>query len=303
MIERHGEVREGFLAKTGFTHVYHVDDTSTGLDLASEVLYRFDAEWLRETVDTIIYVTSTGDRIAPGNGHLLHARLGLSANTLIFDLNDACTGFLRSLILANSLLRSKSSKNILLVLSDTYSKLYPESNLKVSPLFSDAASAFVISGEKLNIPGAEMAPRNWELLGTTVLSEGSNADDLTIKDTSGTYPMGMLEMNGGGVFNFVVKHLKKAVSTLLSEVQLDQEHIDSWYIHQGSRAVVESVSKSLGLDADKQFVSAEYGNVVGSAIPFQIMDDAKDDASKPSNLMMLAFGVGLTFVAMTIKQK
>ncbi|MBA8829264.1 3-oxoacyl-[acyl-carrier-protein] synthase-3 [Alpinimonas psychrophila] len=259
-------------------------------------------------MDTVIYITSTGDRAAPGNGHLLHGELMLAPHTLVFDINDACTGFVRSVILGNSLIASGTSKAILIVISDTYSKLYEDSNLRVSPLFSDGASAIILTADALTIPGIRHPSRKWEILSSTVISEGNHADDLTVTRGNEHFPFGELEMNGAGVFNFVVKHVKSAVAGAVTRAGLGHDEIDSWYIHQGSRAVVDAVSKSLSLDQDAQFVSREYGNVVGSAIPFQIlaetagMTETELFGSEGRYLFLLAFGVGLTLAGLTIRQ-
>ena len=303
MVASHGEVREGFLLRTGFTSVFHVEGETSGLDLALQALEGIDKTWLNEHVDTLIYLTSTGNRNAPGNGHLLHGALGLAPQTLVIDLNDACTGFIRSLILSESLIHTGRSKCILVVLSDTYSKLYEESNLKVSPLFSDGASAALISKELHDVPGATFLPRKWEVLGTSIASEGSLANELTVSSGSSTFPMGELEMNGAGVFNFVVKHLKNTVDQALSEATLPHSEVSKWFVHQGSRAVVEAVSKTLDLDADEQFAAKSYGNVVGSAIPFQLMDEDLSHTEPETKIFLVAFGVGLTITGIVLSQE
>ena len=303
MVASHGEVREGFLLRTGFTSVFRAENETSGLDLVLKSLEEIDKSWLNEHVDTLIYLTSTGNRNAPGNGHLLHGALGLSPQTLVIDMNDACTGFIRSLILSESLIYTGRSKCILVVLSDTYSKLYEESNLKVSPLFSDGASAVLISKERHDVAGAKFPPRKWEVLGTSIASEGSLANELTVSSGSTTFPMGELEMNGAGVFNFVVKHLKKTVDQALSEASLSHAEVSKWFVHQGSRAVVEAVSKTLDLDADKQFAAKSYGNVVGSAIPFQLMDENISVDQPGSNIFLVAFGVGLTITGVVIREE
>lgn len=303
LIANNGEVREGFLDKTGFETLYQCSTEESGLDLAQAALSPMDTEWFRTHVDTLIYVTSTGNRTAPGNGHLLHAALGLSPQTLVIDLNDACTGFVRATILANSLLSSNASKTVLIVISDTYSKLYPDANLRVSPLFSDGASAIIMSRSEPNGTGFNFPARKWEILSGTTVSEGQLADDLTISQGSSEFPYGELEMNGAGVFNFVIKHLKPAVARMMDDANLAPTDVSAWYVHQGSRAVVDAVSRSLGLDADRQFVTKDYGNVVGSAIPFQILDDEFMTSQHERVIGLVAFGVGLTLAGLIIKEK
>lgn len=302
LVASHGEVRQGFLDRTGFQTIFQTAPEQTGLDLALEALQAVDHSWLRANVDTVIYVTSTGDRVAPGNGHLLHRDLGLKPETLVLDLNDACTGFLRSLLLSQALLESSASRTILVVLSDTYSKLYADQNLRISPLFSDGASAFIFSESKPSIPNSPFPPRHWEILSSVLVSDGALADELTIKRSGTDFPYGELDMNGAGVFSFVVRHLKSSVYQALESVELGIEEIDRWYLHQGSRVVVEAACKAFSLDPEKQFVSRDYGNVVGSSIPFQLISESNHDSLKNQKIVLVAFGVGLTLSAIIIRQ-
>ena len=166
----------------------------------------------------------------------------------------------------------------------------------------------ILSADPVRIPGITHASRNWEILSTTVTSDGRRADELTVARGNESFPFGELEMNGAGVFNFVVKHVKPSVAAAVAQAGLESSDIDRWYIHQGSRAVVDAVSKTLSLDENAQFVSRAYGNVVGSAIPFQLFAESPEatetqsTAPQSQNLFLLAFGVGLTLAGIVVKE-
>lgn len=293
-------MREGFLDKTGFETLYRSGVDETGLTLAEKAIDS-SPRWWTADVDALIYVTSTGDLVAPGNSHLIQDRLGMRADALLLDLNDACTGFVRAVHLADTLVGSGAARAVLVVLSDTYSKLYDPSQLKVSPLFSDGASAVIVSGAALASAPPDADVRRWSVLSTWFLSEGGRADELSISHGVDSKPLGALEMNGGGVLNFVLKHLDAAIADLTSDAGLATADVDRWYVHQGSRAVVSVAERKLGAVDGSLFRSAEYGNTVGSSLPFQLIDD--DAAARgASTIGMLAFGVGLTMAGMIIRQ-
>ncbi len=294
-----GPVREGFLDKTGFVSLYRSLPDETGLSMAVRAATSADSEWWKPSVDALIYVTSTGDLVAPGNAHLLQNQLGLDAEVLLLDLNDACTGFVRAVHLANSLITSGAATTVLLVLSDTYSKLYEPGNLKVSPLFSDGASVTLISGKRLEDAPETVTPRHWDILSTWFLSEGGRSGELAITRGDDKAPLGALYMNGGGVYNFVLKHLPSCLASLSTNSGVAVGDVDEWYVHQGSRMVVSAVEKTLGVSTDL-FRSANYGNTVGSSLPFQLEADTSKQSEQTIGL--LAFGVGLTMAGMTVRQ-
>jgi 3-oxoacyl-[acyl-carrier-protein] synthase-3 len=293
----YGPVREGFLEKTGFEALYRTTSDETSLTLALRAIGD-DTAWWKPSVDAVISVTSTPDLVAPGNSYRIHSALDLPAKTMHLDLNDACTGFVRAMKLADSLIASSAATTILLVIADTYSKLFDPSQLKVSPLFSDGASALLISATPL--PGSPVAPRNWTIDASWFHSEGSRASDLAILRGVEGKTLGALEMNGGAVFNFVLRNLEQCISDLTTSAGIQVGDVSRWYVHQGSRAVVDAVEKALAQPEGSLFRAGAYGNVVGSSLPFQIEQDAGDAAE---TIGLLGFGVGLTMAGMIITQK
>lgn len=301
LIEEFGPVRDGFLDRTGFERLYAASKEETGLSLAESAIADSHVESWGSSVDALIYVTSTGDLVAPGNAHLLQHRLGLPHQVLVLDLNDACTGFVRALHLAHSLIQSGAASVALVVLSDTYSKLYAKGNLKVSPLFSDGASAFLVSAERQAVGPNLPNPRHWRILSQNFLSDGGQSAQLSISRGEEDLPLGALEMNGAGVFNFVLNHLADCVTALTTSAGISAADVDQWYVHQGSRAVVTAAEKALGAEPGSLFRAASYGNVVGSSLPFQLDTDS-DRADETEVIALLAFGVGLTIAGMLIAQ-
>jgi 3-oxoacyl-[acyl-carrier-protein] synthase-3 len=301
LISEYGPVRDGFLSRTGFKRLYRASNDETGLTLALSALGNSNSRWWASDVDALIYVTSTGDLIAPGNSHLLQEKLGLRKEMFLLDINDACTGFIRALHISRSLIASGLANVVLLVLSDTYSKLYKESDLKVSPLFSDGASALIVSANELPSAPASENPRHWQFLSHNFLSEGGKASDLSISRVSSSALLGALEMNGAGVFNFVLKNLPHSLVSLVRDADVDIAEVDKWYVHQGSRAVVSAVEKSFALENVDLFRSAEYGNTVGSSLPFQLHSD-NTHSLHDQVVGLLAFGVGLTMASMIVRQ-
>lgn len=301
LVDTHGPVKEGFLERTGFTSIFESEKGINTLDLAVQAIGTQSQDWLQKNIDSVIFVSSTGVKKAPGNAHLLQDELGLKTEIFLLDINDACTGFVRALTVAESFLTSGLAHNILVVLSDSYTKLYDRSNLKVSPLFSDGASAMVFSSSGHSSSSSAPSGIELELLKKVFYSEGSMAENLTITTSESHRVLGDLEMNGAGVFNFVVKHLRSCVSNVLDipDTSLTSEKV-SWFVHQGSRAVVNSVEKVLGQDSNSLFRAESYGNVVGSALPFQLFSEMKS-LEKGDYLGLLAFGVGLTMAGATLK--
>jgi 3-oxoacyl-[acyl-carrier-protein] synthase-3 len=98
-----------------------------------------------------------------------------------------------------------------------------------------------------------------------------------------------LQMNGAAVFQFAIESVPRLVNEILSKIQVSSADVD-WYLHQGSRFVVDQLSKSMGLDSDSYFRSAAYGNTVSGSIPFQL----EVRAAEREHVGLVGFGMGLS---------
>lgn len=296
LLEQYGPVRPDFMDKTGFHTLYATPDDVSAMDLAVESIEKIDDGWWRDAVDGLVHVSSTSVLTAPGNAHLLQARLDLKKETFVLDINDACTGFVRALAVVDAIIAAGLARTVLLVAADTYTKLYDPSELKVSPLFSDGASVLIVSGAPLsNVPDGVVA-HEWEIIASTFRSEGGHAADLCITPDA-LRESGHLTMNGGAVYTFVLRNIAEVVQDLTDQAgSLDDV---SWYVHQGSRTVVTAVEKVLNAEQGSLFRSAGYGNVVQSSIPFQLADASGDESS----IGFLGFGVGLTIAGAVVRQR
>ena len=65
-------------------------------------------------------------------------------------MNLGCSGFIYALRMASSLIESKQAKNGIIICADTYTKYISKTNTACRPIFSDAASAILISKSTKN---------------------------------------------------------------------------------------------------------------------------------------------------------
>lgn len=296
LAERHGPVREGLLDRTGFRTVYTTPDDVDSLTLSLEAARAHGVDWVQQ-VDGVVSVGSTPRLSAPGNAHLIAQELEVRADSLLLDINDACTGFVRSLVVVDSLLKTGAASAVLLVLADTYTKLYAESDLKLSPLFSDGASALLITAAALDAAPAGYEGRQWEIASTAFISDGSGSPELCITPRTDD-SHGALTMNGSAVLNFVLRHVRGVTGSLAEESRIPVAEVDDWYVHQGSRMVVDAVAKAVGRSGDELFRAADYGNIVGSSLPAQFFDAPAAERS----IGLLGFGVGLTMGGVFVRE-
>lgn len=294
------EVSTQRLLRTGFERVYWT--SGTPLDLATKL---FNAPWstvLTELVDGVVFVSSSQGGESPGPGKKFVEFVGIKQSVPIFDLNDACTGFISGLKLASALIFSGHS-HVLLVTADVYSAFLGVRNTSLGALFSDAAAAVLVSAEidpqvETEFPSYAVQEAFFHFshqLGSRQALESTSRQSQTGLKRSNQLE---LNMNGAQVFSFVLSHLPRHVKFMRDQAGLSPKDV-SWLAHQGSKKVVEEVQQRLGI-RQNLFTASAIGNTVSSSIPIQIIDGSGD---VPANgwLGMVTFGVGLSFASSFLK--
>ena len=297
LIEVHGPVKPGFAEKTGFHFVHRMSEGQNLAEFAVSGLPVSLRKVLPEIIDSLVVVSSSAPRVTPGLGSDIHEILDLSPKCQVITLNDACTGFQTGLNVSRALLNSGDATQVLLVTLDAYSQYFQEADLAVSPLFSDGTSAFLLGRFQVDeaaIVGNAIAMR--QRVRSSSIASGLK-DLLTIGPLSDQLGMPFsLRMRGGEVFSFVADQLPVVLAASKEELTSEEWSRVLWFVHQGSRLVVNHVESLLGATRDSLFRASQYGNVVSSSIPFQILDHWVDVATNDL-IGIISFGVGMNVSA------
>ena len=127
----------------------HVSDSKTfSNDLAYKSAIKIFKKFDRRKINYMINCTQSPEYLIPTNACILQDRLNLKKDIGALDINLGCSGYIYLLSLAKGLISTKISKNVLLLTSDTYSKVIKDSDLSTKLIFSDASSSTIISNKK-----------------------------------------------------------------------------------------------------------------------------------------------------------
>jgi 3-oxoacyl-[acyl-carrier-protein] synthase-3 len=108
-----------------------------------------------------------------------------------------------------------------------------------------------------------------------------------------------LYMNGRAVFNFCALGVPKSIQRSLEKNNLTLDEIDFLALHQGSKFIVDTIGRRLGVAEKTPFLAADYGNTVSSSIPIILAEKAPKTAKY---ILISGFGVGLS-CATTVLQR
>lgn len=108
-------------------------------------------------------------------------------------------------------------------------------------------------------------------------------------------------MNGRAIFNFAAKSIPKDIKKLLDKNELVINDINSFIFHQGSKYIIDTITKRMGLDSSKvPFKIMNYGNTISSSIPIILEEELENLNIK--TFVISGFGVGLSWSSCVLKR-
>ncbi|MBW2314497.1 MAG: ketoacyl-ACP synthase III [Deltaproteobacteria bacterium] len=260
-------------------------------------------------LDCIILATLSAEADFPGTSYFLQERLGLE-DTPCFDLRAQCSGFLFSLNVANSFIRSGQFDRVVVVGCEIHSTGIDISNegRDVAVLFGDGSGAVIVEA---NTDESDDAG----ILECRMHSEGKYAKKLWLEGPSSAhYPTRMThqlidegriwpKMEGRFVFKNAVTRMPQVLHEALNAASLKLDDIDWFLFHQANLRINEFVAKSLELPPEKCPSNIQkYGNCSAASIPMLLDELRKDGRAKPGQLVtMTGFGSGFTWGSTVVR--
>jgi 3-oxoacyl-[acyl-carrier-protein] synthase-3 len=281
-------------------HIAEINETAFDLSrIAVDKLFSHSRHDLSK-IDAIICCTQTPDYIMPSNSHLIHAHLKLPHSTLAFDFNLACSGFIYGLSIANSFIKSRQAKNILLVTGDTYSKLIHPMDRAVRSLFGDGVAATLISCDK-DIAGfnqIDLASCGEMFNKFYVPNGGYRNRDLKNHSEAILNTENYINMDGMAVWSFINSAVPHQIKKHIQDVGWGLEEVDHFFFHQGSKLTLDSLSRTLGIGNERVHTNlVNLGNTVSASIPLCMRDAILEGKNirLGEKILLSGFGVGLSY--------
>lgn len=253
-----------------------------------------------EELDAIIVGTVTPDYLMPSTGCLLQSRLG-AKNAYGFDLTAGCSGFLYAIHVANSLIKSGPAKKILVVGTETLSRIIDYEDRSTCILFGDGAGAVVLSSSDepgimsscLNADGD-----NWELLYIPGGGSRIPASEGSLKNRDH-----FMKMKGNDVFKIAVKSMESATLKAIEEANIKPEDIDLLIPHQANYRILEAVRRRLDLPEDRLFSNLDrYGNTSSASVPIALDEAVRSGKAKKGDIILFTvFGGGFTWGSTVVR--
>jgi len=227
-------------------------------------------------IEALIVVTQNPDFTIPQTSAIVHGLLDAPTHCASFDISLGCSGFVYALSILQSFMTANRMRKGLLFTSDQYSDIVDADDKNTTLIFGDAAAVTLLTDEP--------AYRSLDFSFGTI---GKSHRELLCSDKT-------LFMNGRAIYNFACKVIPDDIRALLERNKLNTGDIDAYLFHQGSKFIVDTMTKRLELDSSKVvFDIYDYGNTISSSIP--ILLEKQPPAASGQKILISGFGVGLSW--------
>lgn len=272
---------------------------SMGLYAAQAALQVADVD--PNEIDLIIVATSTPEYIFPATASVIQDQLG-SEKAGAFDLSAACSGFVYGLTLGAGMIRSGQYNNVLVIGSETFSKLLNWKDRGTCILFGDGAGAVLLQASE----------EYGGVLSSVLGSDGSGGELLEVPAGGSKNPtsletvmanMHFVKMNGREVYRFATRIMVDATKQALQKANIPLEELDLLIPHQANTRIIDYAAKAMDLSADKVFINLEkYGNTSAASIPIALVEAIEAKRVNPGDhLVFVGFGAGLSWGSCAIE--
>jgi 3-oxoacyl-[acyl-carrier-protein] synthase-3 len=274
---------EWIVERTGIRE-RRIGGTTTGLAIEAAQAALACAGRTAGDIDNLLLATTTPDGLVPGSAPTVQHGIGMRGGAV--DLNAACSGFVYGLVAAAGLI-AVGSGPVLLIGSETLSRITDMDDRKIAILVGDGAGAVVV--EPVEGPGA--------LLSWNLNSDGSLKHLLKCDHGATLY------MDGKEVFRRAVRVVVESAERAMADADLGPDDISLLVPHQANVRIIHAACQRLGIPEDRTAIVIErYGNTSSASIPLALHDAIQNGrVHKGDHLLLTGFGGGMTWASAVLR--
>ena len=249
-----------------------------------------------EQIEAILLCTVTPDMMFPSTAFLVQHRIG-AKGAWGFDLVAACSGYLYGLTMGAHLVAAGTHDKVLVIGSDTMSRIIDYTDRGTCVLFGDGAGAMLLE------PAGEHEEAGYiDFVGEI---DGSGGDFLKMPAGGSRQPataetvaqrLHYVHQDGQQVFKYAVKKMAELCEQVLKRNGFTAQDVAVLIPHQANRRIITASAERLGLPCERVLINIDkYGNTTAGTIPLATREAVESGKLKKGDLVLFAaVGAGYT---------
>ncbi len=261
----------------------------------------------KEDIGCLLHTSVSRDFLEPATATVVHDSLGLPSTATIFDISNACLGFINGMVtLANMIelgqvkagivVGSESSKRVVDAIIDKILRDPHITKEKVKTAFAtltlgSGAAAAVLTHSSLSREGHK-------LLGGVTRAASQHNDLCRIKEDTCFFDPSILpdmHTNSTELLRNGARLAPDTWEAVKHELEWENPDVDRFFTHQVSAVHSKLLFKTLGLEKAKDFSTVEYlGNIGSVSLPITMAIGIDQGCLGPGDkVAMMGIGSGI----------
>ena len=291
------------MESTGVESVHVADENLCSSDYYAETAKRLMAEsnFKPDDFDGIVMVFQTPDYTIPTAATIMQDRLGLPKDTVAFQINYGCTGYIYGIYQASLLISSGSCQRVLVFVGDTHVRTLHEEDRANRMILGDGFAVTIVE-------------RGEDEFAFEIFSDGSGYKQLIIEaggfrmpksektaepfiDAEGnTHWLEYTYMDGMAVMNFALSQVPPLIEDSLKFAGWEKDSVGLFALHQANKIIVDFLRRRIKVKEDRCPNTIKHlGNTAGSTIPLLLSNCHKNFSAENLNkVLMCGSGIGLS---------
>ena len=266
-------------------HISAQNQTASDLCYGAATYLLDDLKWNTKDIKVMIFITQGPNYRLPSTAFLLHKRLGLPKDCLVYDINLGCSSFNVGIQTICALMQTcELGEKGLLLVGDTASKIKsPHRSYKNDEIAHD-----MLFGAEGSCIALEKVEHNDIYF--TNLSDGNGYQAIKGEINEPT------KMDGSAVFSFAIDEVSKTVNEFINTVGIDRNNT-FFVFHQAQKLILDNLIDSCDINPENELRSLEeYGNTSGGSVPLTLCaNKGKIKEANIDSFLLCGFGVGLSW--------
>ena len=250
-----------------------------------------------DDLDALIVATSTPDLTFPSVATMVQDRIGMTRG-FAYDLQAVCAGFVYALANAHALIVSGQARRVMVIGSETFSRILDWTDRGTCVLFGDGAGALVLEAAEGDGTAADRG-----IIATDLNADGRFRDILYVDGGIFKGGAGFLRMEGREVFRHAVEKLAQTAHVVLDKAGLGSDDVDWIVPHQANLRIIRATSAKLGIPMERVVVTVQdHGNTSAASIPLALSVAVDRGQIAPGQVIVAeAIGGGLTWGSVVLR--
>ena len=261
-------------------------------------------------IECLIFTSVCRDMMEPATASFVHRSLNISQDCQVFDISNACLGFLNGMMVLANMIEMGQVRRGLLVAGETAEDLV-ESTIRhllsadtltrktIKPLFASltigsGAVALVMEDRRINDTGHYLMGGAYQANTThnDLCQGGQNAEQGTLMSTDSEV---LLEKG--------VETAQRCWENFLATLHWKKESVDRFFCHQVGKAHAQLLFNTLELDPARNFETlSELGNVGSVSAPITMALGIEQGVLSPGErAALLGIGSGINSLMLGIQ--